>query len=435
MAKKTTRRDFLKTSTAVAVGATLGLPTIIKASQDKGKPRFAVIGAGGRGGSNLASAAQTGIVVAVAEVDLNTRIEVMKNHRDAASFEDYRTMLDAMHREVDGVVISTPDHHHAPAAAMAMRYGKHVYVEKPLTRTVGEARTLAKLARENKVHSQMGNQGTAVTSLRKVAKVVRDGTFGTVKEVHCWTDRAKGWWPQGVDRPLPVEDAPNTIDWDVWVGPAPFRRYAKGYHPFAWRGWWDFGSGALGDIGCHCINLPFMALDLRDPIAVRAETSGHNRDSFPVWSVVTYEFGKRGDRAPLNMYWYDGGKFPSQDLAPNVQYDSNGCLIVCSGGTVYCPGTYGEGARLVGGEAMPDTEVTVSPGHFEEFANACVGGPKPMGNIPDYSGPLTETTVLGNLAVWADGSRIEWDARNMRVKGSNEYDALVEPLYRAGWDL
>jgi predicted dehydrogenase len=422
-----TRREFLKTATLAT--ASLAVPTVVLGSQDRGKVRFACVGVGGRGRDDLFSASQNGVVTAICDIDQDTLVARMKEYPDAATFTDYRVMLDKMHREFDAVVVATPDHSHAPAAALAMRHGKHVYVEKPLTRTVGEARVLAEIARENKVMSQMGNQGTASTNLRKVAKLVRDGAFGRVREVHCWTNRAGGWWPQGVDRPFPDAEAPKNVNWDLWIGPAPFRRYAKGYHPFAWRGWWDFGSGALGDIGCHCMNLPFMALDLRDPIAVSAKTSGHNRDSFPVWSIVTYEF------PGVKLVWYDGGKLPPAELAPGVKLDVNGSLIVCERATLYSPAEYGGSTQIVGGGALPAVEVEESPGHFEEFARACAGGPKPVGNIPDYSGPLTETVVLGNLAVWADGPRLEWDAASMSVRGTDEYRDLIHPRYRLGWEL
>ncbi|HXH61191.1 MAG TPA: Gfo/Idh/MocA family oxidoreductase [Fimbriimonadaceae bacterium] len=439
MARKTSRRDFLKASAAAAVGVTLGLPAVSEARtrQDSKKdvPRFALIGVTGRGGAHVKSASDMGVIVAMADVDEDHLAKVMPDHPDAATFQDYRTMLDSMHKEFDAVVIAIPDHQHAVAAAMAMHYGKHVYCEKPLTRTVGEARALARIAKEQKVMTQMGNQGTASTNLRKVAKLIQLGAFGKVKEVHCWTNRAGGWWPQGVDRPLPTFDAPKGLDWDLWVGPAPFRFYAPGYHPFAWRGWWDFGCGALGDIGCHCMNLPFMALDLRDPIAISAKTSGHNRDSFPQWSIITYEFGRRNGRPPLNLYWYDGGKIPSQDLAPGVDLDVNGSLIVCEKATLYSPHEYGMETHIVGGGDLPRVDIDESPGHFQEFANAVVGGPTPVSNFPGYSGPLTETVVLGNLAVWADGPRLEWDAANMTVKGTDEYDRLLNPLYRGDWEL
>jgi hypothetical protein len=183
------------------------------------------------------------------------------------------------------------------------------------------------------------------------------------------------------------------------------------------------------------MNLPFMALDLRDPSAVTAQTSGHNRDSFPSWSVVTYEFARRGRRPELKLYWYDGGKKPSQDLAPGVEFGGNGCLIVCERATLYSPNEYGGDVRLLGGGEMPQIEIEPSPGHFTEFVDAIVKGGKPKSNIPKYAGPLTETVLLGNLAVWADGDRLPWDARTLSVPGRPEFDSLIRPRYRAGWSL
>lgn len=393
-----------------------------------------MIGIGGRGGAHLGPAAEHGEIVALCDVDAEVRSKTMLDYPSAATFNDFRKMFDAMSDQIDAVVVATPDHMHAVAAAAAMRRGKHVYCEKPLTRTILEARTLGRLAKEHGLMTQMGNQGTAGDNLRKVAALVKKGTFGKVKEVHCWTNRAGGWWPQGVDRPAPSV-APKTIDWNVWLGPAPFRPYAEGYHPFAWRGWWDFGAGALGDIGCHCMNLPFMALDLRDPVAVTAKTSGHNRDSFPAWSVITYEFPKRGDRDAVTLTWYDGGKLPPQELAPNVKLDANGSLIVCEHATLYSPAEYAGSTEIIGGGTLPDVEFIKSPGHFTEWANAINGGPTPMSNFPGYAVPLTETVLLGNLAVWADGDRVEWDAKNMRVPGKPEYDVLIKPKFPRGWEL
>jgi len=429
MAQKLSRRDLLKASAAVAVA-----PVIAHATHKQEKVRFGIIGVRGRGGSNLDSAAQYGSVVALCDVDATFRGEALAAHPDAATFEDFRQMLDAMHKQIDAVVVSTPDHMHAAAAAAAMRYGLHVYCEKPMTRTIAEARRLAQLAKDKKLATQMGNQGTSLPSLRQAAEHIRRGTFGAVKEVHCWTDRSGGWWPQGVDRPQPAP-TPKNIDFNLWLGPSPDRPYAPGYHPFAWRGWWDFGSGALGDIGCHCMNLPFAALDLRDPIAVQAQTSGHNRDSFPSWSIVTYEFGQRGKRAPLKLFWYDGGKVPSQDIAPTLKYPPNGCLIVCEQAVLYAAAEYAGSVEIIGQGPMPAIDVDISPGHFAEWVRAIQGGKPAMSNFPNYAGPLTETVLLGNLAVWADGPRVEWDARKMAVKGTNEFDKLIRPPRRPGWDL
>lgn len=404
------------------------------ASRPERKIRFAMIGVGGRGGAHLGPAAKYGEIVALCDVDAETRAKAMLDHPEAATFVDYRQMFDTFADQIDAVVVATPDHHHATASALAMRHGKHVYCEKPLTRTIAEARKLAELARTQRVMTQMGNQGTAGSNLRRVAALVKKGTFGKVKEVHCWTNRAGGWWPQGVDRPAP-SPTPATLDWNVWLGSRPYRPHADGYHPFAWRGWWDFGAGALGDIGCHCMNLPFMALDLRDPVAVSAKTSGHNRDSFPAWSVITYEFARRGERDAVNLIWYDGGKLPPAEVAPGVDYGENGCLIVCEHATLFSPAEYAGSTSIVGGGELPAVEIVESPGHFEEFVNAIHGGPVPVSNFPGYSSALTETVLLGNLAVWADGPRLEWDAHGMRVTGHPEYDALLRPTYGRGWEL
>ena len=434
MAFNPSRREFLIGSATLAAG--LALPDSAKAQGSKrgDKVRFAVIGVGGRGGANLASAGQYGEVVALCDIEAERRAKSLIEYPDASTFADYREMLEAVRNQVDAVVVSTPDHNHAPAAAMAMSFGKHVYCEKPLTRTIYEARRLAEIAKSKKVVTQMGNQGTANTSLRKAAALIKSGAFGAVKEVHCWTDRADGWWAQGVDRPAPMP-TPKGIDWDAWIGPSPFRPYAPGYHPFQWRGWWDFGSGSLGDIGCHCMNLPFMALDLREPTAVTAKTSGHNKDSFPNWSIVTYEFPKRGDRPALTLYWYDGGKKPPKELAPGMDYPGNGCILVCERATLFSPEPYGDGIRIVGGGEVPAIQVEESPGHFAEFVNAIKDGGRAKSDFTAYSGPLTETVLLGNLAIWADGPRVEWDARRMRVPGHPEYDSLIKPVYRPGWTL
>ncbi len=435
MSHDTTRRDLLKAGAAAGLGL-MAAPSILaqerKNSSDK--IRFAIVGCGGRGGANLASAAQFREIVALCDVDMNVRTKTMLDYPRAASFSDFRAMIDSMHKHIDAVVVSTPDHTHSVAAATAMRAGKHVYCEKPMSRTVWEARKLSGLARTQRVMTQMGNQGTASSELRKAAALLKAKSWGDVKEIHCWTDRSGGWWPQGVERP-PSKVTPKHVDFDLWLGPAPSRPYADGYHPFAWRGWWDFGSGSLGDIGCHCMNLPFMAFDLRDPISILAETSGHNKDSFPSWSIVHYEFGQRGNRAPVMLHWYDGGKKPSQDLIPGQEMTPNGCIIVCEKATLFSPGEYGGGGRLVGGAPMPDVEIVESPGHFAEFALAIRGGKIPLGNFPGYAGPLAEMVVLGNLAVWANGEKVMWDARKGEAKGTTAYDALLKQNSRIGWEI
>jgi len=382
----------------------------------------------------MAAAAEHGDIVALADIDAQNRTKAMLEHPRATSFDDYRAMLEAMRGKLDAVVISTPDHHHAIASSLAMHQGLHCYTEKPLCRTIWEARQLQRIAREKKVATQMGNQSTAATAMRKTAALIKSGVYGHAKEVHLWTDRAKGWWPQGVERPKPGT-APKTVDFDLWLGPRPSRPYADGYHPFAWRGWWDFGTGSLGDMGCHIFNMPFMALDLRDPIAVQAVTSGHNRDSFPEWAEVHYEFGERNGRPPVDVHWYDGGHKPPASLAPDFKYNGNGAIVVCEKGTIYSPDESNTQFMLVGGGTMPDIKVDESPGHMAEFARAALGGPPAVSNFPNYSGPLAETVLLGNLAIWANGPRVEWEAKTMTVKGTTEFDSLIKPTFNPGFGV
>jgi len=437
MGKEITRRDVLRGSAAAVVGLALGSAAaespqqLVKAAPN-GRLRFGIIGCGGRGWDDMQDAAQFGDIVALCDIDVRNRAKAMMEHPRAAAFDDYRTMFESMHGKLDAVVVATPDHHHAVASALAMHHGLHTYCEKPLTRTIWEARQLAKIARERKVATQMGNQSTASTNMRKAAAHIQAGTFGHAKEVYLWTDRAKGWWPQGVSRPKP-SNPPKQVDFDLWLGPRPVRPYADGYHPFAWRGWWDFGTGSLGDMGCHIFNMPYMALDLRDPIAVRAETSGHNRDSFPDWAIVHYEFPERNGRPPVTLHWHDGGKRPDPALAPGFSYGGNGSIVVCEKATIYCPDESNTQFGIVGGAPMPDIDVDESPGHMAEFVRAVLGGKPARSNFPDYAGPLTETVLLGNLAIWANGPRLEWDARLMQVKGTHEFDPLIHPTFSPGW--
>jgi predicted dehydrogenase len=362
-------------------------------------------------------------------------------------------MLDEMGKSIDAVTVSTPDHTHAPAALMAMRMGKHCFCQKPLTHTIYEARLMAKVARDQKVATQMGNQGTSSDKLRQAAAIVKSGAMGTIKEVHVWTNRPV--WPQGGERPKPAE-CPPTLSWDSWLGPAPERPYARGYHPFSWRGWWDFGTGALGDMACHAVNMSYMALNLRDPVAVQAETSGHNKDSYPKWSIITFDYPALGNRPALKLFWYDGGKIPSASLLAEMKelyqkdikaarekgknYLGSGCIVVGDKGTLYAPGDYAERVqKLSGGKPLPEVEFPQSPGHFEEWVRAIKGGAPAMSNFADYSGGLTETILLGNLAVWVaasgKGQKVEWGAKNMKSTNITGLEPIIKPTYRAGYTL
>lgn len=408
---------------------------------------FGCIGVGGKGDSDTADANSHGNVVAICDVDSNTLDSAAAKYPKAKKYRDWRKMLDEMGSQLDGVTVSIPDHSHAPAAAAAMHLGKAVYCQKPLAHSIYEVRHLAELARKMKVATQMGNQGTAESSMRRNAYKVRAGAIGAVTEVHVWTNRPI--WPQGIAR-SPEKPVPPNLDWDLWIGPAKMRPYADHYHSFQWRGWWDFGTGALGDMACHDMNLPYMALNLRDPLSVQAETSTHNRDSYPKASKILYEFGPTKERPALTMIWYDGGNLPSQDFFTDPGFadylnggkiPDSGSLIIGTKGKLYSPGDGGAGGHIIGGVDVGDVKFPISPGHWEEFIQAIrTHNQEPaMSNFPDYAGGLAETVLLGNLAVWpADagkGPKVEWDARHMRAKGAEDLTSIIKPTYREGYSL
>jgi predicted dehydrogenase len=370
--------------------------------------------------------------VAICDVDQRRLDEAARKYPMAQKFTDYRKLFDKMEKSIDAVTVSTPDHHHAQAASRAMHLGKHCFCQKPLTHTIWEARRLGEIARDQKVATQMGNQGTASSGLRKSAALIKAGILGPVKEVHVWTNRPI--WPQGIDRPSPTE-VPSYLDWDVWLGPAPKRPYADGYHPFAWRGWWDFGTGALGDMACHTVNMAYMALDLRNPTSVVAETSGHNHDSYPKWSIIHFEFPATDARPPVKLTWYDGGKLPPAELFEGKTPSESGSIVIGDKGKLYSPSDYGSDRVLMGGAQEVEVSYPESPGHFEEWVRAIKGGEPAMSNFPGYAGPLTETILLGNLAVWTDGQKIEWDAKKLKATNNSDVDAIIHPHYRHGYSI
>jgi predicted dehydrogenase len=431
MSHRIHRRRFLQTSAATGVGFWVAGGVAAQESKSPNeKIRFACIGIGGKGDSDSKDAANSGDVVGICDIDESRLNAAGSRFQNAEKFFDFRIMLEKLESKIDAVTVSTPDHTHAPAAAMAMRMGKHAFVQKPLSHSIFEARKLADLAREKKLVTQMGNQGTASNRLRRGAAILKSGALGTVSEVHVWTNRPI--WPQGGERPAPSQPQAG-VKWDLFLGPAPERPYANGYHPFAWRGWWDFGTGALGDMACHTLNMVFMGLDLRDPTAVSAEHSGHNKDSYPKWSIIKYEFPATSSRPALTMYWYDGGKRPPRDLI-GQDPASSGSLVVGTKGKMYSPGDYGDDYRLLGDVEEPQVEIQQSAGHFTEWVNAIRGQGTSVSNIPDYSGPLTETVLLGNLAVWA-GKRIDWDAKNLKATNAPDVQHIVQREYRKGWTL
>ena len=439
MAARTTRRRFLKTTSAIGLGYFVASGLRARGNESPNERiRMASVGVGGRGSANSNDAGRSGEMVAVCDTDTARLEGAGKRFSGAKQYTDFRKMFDEVGERIDAVAVSTPDHTHTAPGLMAMRMGKHCYCEKPLTRTIYEARLMGQVAREQGVATQMGNQFTATSGLRKAAALLRAGVLGTVTELHVWSNRPI--WPQGGTRPDP-QPVPNHLEWDLWLGPAPERPYGPGYHPFAWRGWWDFGTGALGDMACHTMNLPYAGLDLRDPVSVQAETSGHNRDSLPRWSVITYEFPAAAGRGPVKMVWYDGGRRCPPELLEGEEQTASGALIIGEKGKMYSPGDSGTEYRLLAGAKEVDVEFTQSPGHFTEWINAIRGGEPAMSNFPDYAAPLTEMVLLGNLAVWTApepetlGPKVQWDAENLRATNVEGLETLIKPEYRDGYIL
>jgi predicted dehydrogenase len=452
----TNRRRFLQTTAATGIG--FWVAGGVQAQESKSpneRIAIACIGLGGKGSEDSNDAGRHGDVVAICDTNENLLGNTgSKRFPKAKRYTDYRKMLEEMEKSINAVTISTPDHNHAPAALLAMRLGKHCFCQKPLAHTIYEARLLAKVANEKNVATQMGNQGTSYGSLRHAAAIVQAGAVGTVQEVHVWTNRPK--WSQGVPRPKP-QPVPAHLQWNLWLGPAPARPYANGYDPTAWRGWWDFGTGALGDMACHTVNMPYMALNLRDPVSIQAETSGHNKDSYPKWSTIVFDYPALDGRAALKLFWYDGGKIPDNELLAEMKtlysdalerdrrFLSSGCLVKGEKGTLYAPGDYCEiPIKFSKGLTVPIVKYENSPGHFAEWIRAIktIGAADyqpAVSNFSAYAGRLTETILLGNLAVWvADkgkGEKVEWDAKTMTSPNTKGLESMIKPTYRPGYTL
>jgi predicted dehydrogenase len=399
---------------------------------------IALIGAGGRAEANE-SGVRAENIVALCDVDDNRARNVFNRYPNVAKYKDFRVMLEKQ-KDIQAVVISTPDHTHFHAAATAIRAGKHVYCEKPLTHDVWEARQLRELAAKHRVATQMGNQGTSTNGLRTAVEIIRSGALGEVREVHLWTNRPI--WPQGAAalerRMKGNRTVPKTLNWDLWLGPLADRAYNDAYLPFAWRGWWDFGTGALGDMGCHTMNLPYMALRLGAPSAISADVEGKvDADAAPVGCTVTYEFPARGEGLPAcRLFWYERRR-PPMNLLQGVQAGGSGCLIVGNKGTMYSGSDYGDTYRLLPMEAFrdyrpPQPTLPRSPGHHAEWIRACKGGAPAMSNFVDYSGQLAETVLLGNLPVRV-GQRVTWDSAKLQasVPAAAQY---IRRTYRKGWE-
>jgi predicted dehydrogenase len=439
-----TRRQFLVSTTlaagAVALGGCATTPRRVSPNE---KLNLGIIGCGGKGASDAAGVAGENII-ALCDVDEITLNRAAKKYPGAKLYRDYRQMFDK-EKTLDAVTVSTPDHQHAPAAMRAISRGMHVYVQKPLTHNIWEARQLTEAARRHRVATQMGNQGTSSEEIRRLVEMIQAGAIGNVREVHIWTNRPI--WPQGKDRPPGSDPVPSHLDWDLWLGPAPVRPFkdkypdvdprkrANVYHPFCWRGWWDFGTGALGDIGCHTLNAPMWALKLGAPLSAEVvDTAEVKKESFPLWSIIRWDFHARGALPPVKLFWYDGGKLPAKPAEmENRELADNGTLYVGDKGKIYAGRLLPE-SRMKEFTPPPATLPRIPDGdHYKDWLIACRGG-RPACSSFDFAGPLTETVLLGNVALWL-GRKIEWDARGLRVPHCPEADAVIHRTYRKGWEL
>ena len=436
------RRTFLKTSGALAIGATF-VPSSVFGANDR--VNVGCIGIGGKGASEVTGVAGAGgTIAALCDVDDNRRRKGKNDptvvHPDAKLYHDFRLMLEK-EKHLDAVTVSTPDHTHCHAAVTAMRMGKHVYCQKPLTHSVWEARLMTETAKEYKVATQMGNQAHAGEPIRRGVEMIRAGIIGRVSEVHAWTNRPG--WPQGLaERPTPM-DVPAGLDWDLWLGPAPLRPYADAYVPFKWRGWWDFGTGALGDMGCHIMDMPYWALELGYPDTVEAESEGNTEESGPNEATVTYQFPAGKYCSDLKYVWYDGNRMPDAEILSGTDTDpermakafnlvmigEKGKFFFNRGNTNFVTSP----ASLLEDFDPPKETIPRVKDEDHEWIAACRGGPAALSNFAN-SGPFTEMILLGNIAT-RTGEKLEWDGPTMKATNCPAADQYVRREYRKGWEL
>ncbi len=467
------RRDFIKggayAAGALAMGGCATADTR-KVNVTQGKLNIGVIGVGGKGWSDWNPMLDYGEnIVALCDADRG-QIErglqeiAKKRGADAAAkvktYTDYRKLVDDIKKlGINAVTVSTPDHHHGPAAISAMQQGCHAYVQKPLVRTIAEAHWFERAARENKVVTQMGNQGSANKGLRRNVEVLQKGILGNVTEVHVWTNRPI--WPQGKPRPEGSDPIPESLDWEAWIGSAPMRPYKKDtYHPFKWRGFFDFGTGAFGDMACHTMNVPFRGLELKDVIAAECQTIvDPSDDMYPSQSIVKLTYAPRtgfaGNKLPaVNLFWYDGDKLkPAPEIMPQViatlgSVPRTGSLIIGDKGIMVSTNDYGAEAyiALKGEEKARSvakheaTAVDAIPeyiprargdNNYEEFVDACKGKVKAYADI-DHSVPMLEAMLVGCIAQRLPGTKLAWDSRKQTF-GRKDADAFIRPFIRPGW--
>ena len=475
------RRDFIK-KTALAAGSFFIVPRHVLGrgfTAPSDKLNIAAIGAGGKGNSDIINAFNDGKnnVAALCDVDWTRAVNAITKFPNAQKFRDFRVMFDKF-KDIDAVTISTPDHNHATIAMTAMQLGKHVYVQKPLTHNIFEARTLTEAARKYKIVSQMGNQGASGAGVHQMIEWFDKGLVGKVHTVHVWTNRPV--WPQGIPTPIGKPEKPQDLDWDTWIGPATPVDYHPGYHPFKWRGWWNFGTGALGDMGCHLMDPPYRILGLGYPTEVECSvgsvflkdwTPEYIPEGCPPASSVQLKFApSKKNKSEVTMTWHDGGMrpfhpdwIPANELMGDPD-GSNGALLIGDKGVLAC-GTYGQypkvykknGEKIEMPKADPSVKLPPENGHQIAWTEACKAGfnsdkHKALTSSFDFAGPLTETILMGNLAIRSYGLRtlkngsttaydypgrkkLLWDGTNMRITNFEEANQFVKREYREGWKL
>jgi predicted dehydrogenase len=404
------------------------------------KMNVAGIGIGGMGSGDIRSVGGSHNIVALCDPDRRALENNAKVFPKAELYADYRKMLETR-KDIDAVIVATPDHVHAAVTMMALKMGKHVHCQKPLTHSVYEARMIGRAAAEAKVGTQMGNFGQASEEARLICETIWSGALGTVREVHGGSNRIPMISQRGCARPSDRPPVPEWLDWDKWVGPAPMRPYHPCYHPFSWRGWWDFGTGCLGDIGCHQFSAAFKALKLGHPASVEASSSNHPYgpevadETAPLASITRWHFPADGDRAAVTLTWWDGGLKPvrPEELEPDRPFADGDWLMVI-----------GDKAKMYGHRLIPESKarefgrppqkLARSPGHYQEWFAACKGGAPAGSDFARHAAHLTEVVLLGNIAIRTK-QKLLWDGENLRFKNSEAANKLINPPYRAGWTL
>jgi len=449
---KLSRRSVLR-GTAGAVAAFTFVPGHVLGRNGgpsaNEKLNIAAIGSGGMGAGNIRGCS-TENIVALCDVDDARAAGTFNKFPNARKYKDFRVMLDKEDKNIDAVIVATPDHTHAVAAMACIKRRKHVYVQKPLAHSLYEVRMLTEAARKYNVQTQMGNQGHSSNEIRLLCEWIQDGAIGPVREVYAWSDRPVGGHPWSdfpvIARPKETPPIPKTLDWDLWLGPVKHRPYHPIYCPLSWRGWWDFGTGALGDMGCHILDPTFWALKLGSPTRVEAATTHYKpeiaSETYPRASMIRYEFPARGDMPPVKLTWFDGRLMPPRprDLEPGRNLGTNGALLMGDKGTIM-HGSHGAGGvRIIPETKMraykrpPQTLPRVNGRHEQDWVRACKDG-KPASSNFEYGGPLTEMVLLGVLAMRLKNTPLEWDAENLKVTNCDEAAQYVKPAFREGWTL